>query len=81
MNTVKDEVLGEGRYSDIQEQIQFDDVTIERCHLVALRAWDRAGEMAQWVRAPDCSYEGQKFKSQQPHGGSQPSVMRSDSFF
>jgi hypothetical protein len=29
-----------------------------------------AGEMAQWVRAPDCSPEGQEFKSQQPHGGS-----------
>ena len=28
-----------------------------------------AGEMAQWVRAPDCSSEGQEFKSQQPHGG------------
>jgi hypothetical protein len=28
----------------------------------------RAGEMAQWVRAPDCSSEGPKFKSQQPHG-------------
>jgi hypothetical protein len=34
-----------------------------------------AGEMAQWVRAPGCSSEGPKFKSQQPHGGSQPSVM------
>jgi hypothetical protein len=33
-----------------------------------------AGEMAQWVRAPDRSSEGPKFKSQQPHGGSQPSV-------
>jgi hypothetical protein len=32
-----------------------------------------AGEMAQWVRAPDCSSEGEEFKSQQPHGGSQPS--------
>jgi hypothetical protein len=41
----------------------------------------RAGEMAQWVRAPDCSSEGPEFKSQQPHGGSQPSVMRSDSLF
>jgi hypothetical protein len=40
-----------------------------------------AGEMAQWVRAPDCSSEGPEFKSQQPHGGSQPSVTRSDSFF
>ena len=40
-----------------------------------------AGEMAQWVRAPDCSSEGQEFKSQQPHGGSQPSIMRSDALF
>jgi hypothetical protein len=40
-----------------------------------------AGEMAQWVRAPDCSSEGQEFKSQQPHGGSQPSVTRSDTLF
>ena len=44
MNTVKDEVLGEGRYSDIQEQIQFDDTAIEQCHLVALRAWDKVEE-------------------------------------
>jgi hypothetical protein len=40
-----------------------------------------AGEMAQWVRVPDCSSEGPEFKSQQPHGGSQPSVTRSDSLF
>jgi hypothetical protein len=39
------------------------------------------GEMAQWVRAPDCSSEGPKFKSQQPHGGSQPSATRSDALF
>jgi hypothetical protein len=37
--------------------------------------------MAQWVRASDCSSEGPKFKSQQPHGGSQPPVMRSDDLF
>jgi hypothetical protein len=43
-----------------------------------LRISSRAGEMAQWVRAPDCSSEGPEFKSQQPRGGSQPSVMRSD---
>jgi hypothetical protein len=40
-----------------------------------------AGEMAQQVRAPDCSSEGPEFKSQQPHGGSQPSVKISDSLF
>jgi hypothetical protein len=33
-----------------------------------------AGEMAQGVRAPDCSSKGPKLKSQQPHGGSQPPV-------
>jgi hypothetical protein len=40
-----------------------------------------AGEMAQWIRAPDCSSEGLEFKFQQPYGGSQPSVMSSDSLF
>jgi hypothetical protein len=37
--------------------------------------------MAQWVRAPDCSLEGPEFKSQQPHGGSQPPITISDSLF
>jgi hypothetical protein len=46
-----------------------------------LKAALGAGEMAQQVRAPDCSSEGPEFKSQQPHGGSQPSVMRSDALF
>jgi hypothetical protein len=30
------------------------------------------------VKSTDCSSEGPEFKSQQPHEGSQPSVMRSD---
>jgi len=30
------------------------------------------------VKSTDCSSRGPEFKSQQPHGGSQPSVMRSD---
>jgi hypothetical protein len=37
--------------------------------------------MAQWVRVPDCSSKGPVFKSQQPHGGSQPSITRSDALF
>lgn len=44
MNTAKDELLGKGWYSDIEEQIQFGDTTMEQCHLVALRAWDKVGE-------------------------------------
>jgi hypothetical protein len=46
-----------------------------------LKLFSGAGEMVQWVRAPDCSSEDPEFKSQQPHGGSQPSVTRSDSLF
>jgi hypothetical protein len=33
------------------------------------------------VKNTDCSSKGPEFKSQQPHGGSQPSVMRSDTVF
>jgi hypothetical protein len=32
-------------------------------------------------KSTTCSSEGPEFKSQQPHGGSQPPVMRSDSLF
>jgi hypothetical protein len=32
-------------------------------------------------KSTDCSSKGPEFKSQQPHGGSQPPVMRSDIFF
>jgi hypothetical protein len=39
------------------------------------------GEMAQQVKSTDCSSKGPEFKSQQPHGGSQPSVMRLDALF
>jgi hypothetical protein len=49
--------------------------------LISLKLTMRAGEMAQWVRAPDCSSKGPEFKSQQPHGGSQPSVTKSDALF
>jgi hypothetical protein len=33
------------------------------------------------VTSTDCSSEGPEFNSQQLHGGSQPSVMRSDALF
>jgi hypothetical protein len=32
-------------------------------------------------KSTDCSSEGSEFKSQQPHGGSQPPVMKSDTLF
>jgi hypothetical protein len=37
--------------------------------------------MAQQVKSIDCSSRGPEFNSQQPHGGSQPTVMGSDALF
>jgi hypothetical protein len=67
-----------------QPNLQDIEKAMLRGKIIGLSAFIRnggAGEMAQWVRAPDCSSEGPEFKSQQPHGGSQPSVTRSDSLF
>jgi hypothetical protein len=46
-----------------------------------LRRLQGAGEMAQRLRALTGSSKGPEFKSRQPHGGSQPSIMRSDALF
>jgi hypothetical protein len=54
-------------------QIQMQKARSSICEWIRNSA-KGAGEMAQWVRAPDCSSEGLEFKSQQPHSGSQPSV-------
>jgi hypothetical protein len=48
-------------------------------HLKMTRGGDwRDGSV---VKSADCSSDCPEFKSQQPHGGSQPSVMRSDALF
>jgi hypothetical protein len=41
----------------------------------------RAGEMAQQLKSIGCFSEGPEFKPQQPHGGSQPPIRRSDALF
>jgi len=40
-----------------------------------------AGEMAQWLKTLTVLPKGPEFSSQQPHGGSQPSVMGSNALF
>jgi hypothetical protein len=42
---------------------------------------EEAGEMAQWLKSTDYSSKGPEFKSQQPHGGSQHSITKSDALF
>jgi hypothetical protein len=47
---------------------------------------EKKGKKRGWrdgssVKSTDCSSKGPKFKSQKPHGGSQPSVTRFDALF
>jgi len=46
-----------------------------------LRCQARGWRDGSVVKSTDCSSRGPEFKSQQPHGGSRPSVMRSDALF
>jgi hypothetical protein len=43
------------------------------------KSWGRRDGLV--AKSTDCTSEGPEFKSQQLHGGSQPSVMRSDALF
>ena len=52
---------------------------IKICKSLKIVLRDR--EMAQRLRIQAASYRGPEFNSQQPHGGSQPSVMGSDVLF
>jgi hypothetical protein len=45
------------------------------------RGWGWSWRDGSAVKSTDCFSRGPEFKSQQPHGGSQPSVMRSDALF
>ena len=46
-----------------------------------IKSFDLGWRDGSAVKSTDCSSKGPEFKSQQPHGGSQPSVMRSDALF
>ena len=68
----------------IKKEIDKDSFFTEQILVLSLYlellGW-RDGSAVKRVKSTDCSFRGPKFKSQQPHGGSQLSVMRSDAFF
>jgi hypothetical protein len=49
--------------------------------MVLLKKYQRGWSDGSVVKSTDCSPRGPEFNSQQPHDGSQPSVMGSDAFF
>lgn len=38
---MREQLIGESYYADIQEQVHFEDAIVEQGHLAALRAWDK----------------------------------------
>lgn len=44
---MKDELLGEGQFGNLRQQMQFDDFIIMQYTLVALRAWDKVNGKGQ----------------------------------
>jgi len=53
------------------------NVIVRRVHSYERMSWGWRGGSV--VKSNDCSSRGPEFKSQQPHGGSQPFAAQSDS--
>jgi len=51
------------------------------CSTVLIQKFSLGWRGGSVVKSTDCSSRGPEFKSQQPHGGSQPSLMGSDALF
>jgi hypothetical protein len=47
----------------------------------SIKRYERGWRDGSAVKSTDCSSRGPEFKSQQPYGGSQPSVMGSGALF
>jgi hypothetical protein len=71
--------LGEGVGVGGRVQVSYKgSIQSFRQHVKRLLMGWRGGSVG---KSTDCSSKGPEFKSQQPHGGSQPPVIRSDDLF
>jgi hypothetical protein len=62
----------------MQEDEKYDEESAKQLiKEVVFRGWSDVSA----IKSTDCSSRGSEFNSQQPHGGSQPSVMGSDALF
>jgi hypothetical protein len=55
------------------------NMTYSKMYPQEIKNWDWRGGSV--VKSTDCSSKGPEFNSQQPHGASQSSVIRSDALF
>ena len=47
IDIIKDQLLGEGRNSELRIQITLGDAVLEQCLIIALNAWDKV-EQQRW---------------------------------
>ena len=55
-----DQILGEGLYSDPQDQALYNDHTLSLCTTAALKAWDRIQELGKGVESYLMVKKGQR---------------------
>ena len=56
----QDQILGEGLYSDPQDQSLYDEYTLSICSTIALNAWDRIQKLRKRVESYIRFKEGQR---------------------
>jgi hypothetical protein len=70
-----------GRRRKRKDPGELSEMYIQKIYLSGKKVKQESWRDGSTVRSTDCSSEDPEFKSQQPHGGSQPSEMRSDALF
>jgi hypothetical protein len=66
---------------DLKMEVETVKKTQREKTLEIKKPWECGWRDVSVVKSTDCSSKHPEFKSQQPHGGSQSSVTRSDSLF
>ena len=57
---LQDQILGEGLYSDPQDQAIYDEHTLSLCSTAALNAWDRIQELGKRIESYIRVKQGQR---------------------
>ena len=78
---LEEDVFEESKQKYIVKEIIVTCPKCSPCSLLQLYKCIQGWRDGSEVKSTDCFSRGPEFSSQQPHGGSQPSVMGSDALF
>jgi hypothetical protein len=80
-SVLEEDVFEESKQKYIVKEIIVTCPKCSPCSLLQLYKCIQGWRDGSEVKSTDCFSRGPEFSSQQPHGGSQPSIVRSDAFF